>query len=197
MTYARQYETRYIDETTGEITTQKSNRIIYIDGERGYLFFLNRNKVISFEGFDLPSDLSNLEAGMMYRLAKRTHHTSNLISYRSNGQTKPATIKSICKYLGLPERRGRLFLNKMIKLRIIGRINVKIGTETTIQYYINPIYFMNGKWLSANLYFLFQKDLDDFLPQYAKDFFQNLGDKQEKVDNPQGIEIKHDEKSSN
>ena len=172
MSYARQYEKRFIDEQTGEVTTQASNRVVYIDSERGYLFFLNKNKIVSFEGFDLPDDLSNIETGMMYRLAKKTHHATNLISYESHNRIKPATISTMCKYLDLSERRGKIFVNKMIKKRIIGRINVRIGDDTVTQYYINPIYFMNGKWLNANLYFLFQEDLDRVLPEYAKEFFQ-------------------------
>ena len=176
-TKSRQFEQRYINEQTGEITTQHTNRVVYTDKDKGYLMFLNKNKIVSFEGLTLPPDITNIQAGMMYRLATRTEKATNLISYRSHNSTKPAGIKDISNYLGVSERRARLFINAMLRKRIIGKIVVKVGSDTTVQYYVNPIYFMHGKWLNANLYFLFQNDLDGVLPQYAKDFFQDIDDK--------------------
>ena len=171
--FAKRYEKRYIDESTGAVVNQKTRRVVYLDADKGYLFFLNKNKVVSFEGFDLPDNLTNAEAGMMYRLAKHTHKSSNLISYKSSNTVKPANIVQLSKYLSLSDRRTRIFINKMIRERIIGKVNIKIGNDLVTQYYINPVYFLNGKWLSSNLYFLFQKDLDAFLPSYARDFFQS------------------------
>ena len=77
-------------------------------------------------------------------------------------------MERIAAYLNISQRQAAGFLRKMIDWRIIGRVKVQIGRNFETQYYINPIYFFNGKWLNYNLYFIFKKDLDDILPEWVK-----------------------------
>ena len=81
---------------------------------------------------------------------------------------KAMTVERIAAYLNISQRQAAGFLRKMIDWRIIGRVKVQIGRNFETQYYINPIYFFNGKWLNYNLYFIFKKDLDDILPEWVK-----------------------------
>ena len=168
------FEKRSVNTKTGEIITAATGSVKYFDDEKGYLFWPNRNKVATFIGIDLPDIISDADAGKMLNLAKHTHKNSNLIFCRSNNFVKPATLSNISKYINISYRRAVIFINKMIRMGIIGRVIVKVGSSYEIQYYINPIYFFNGKWLSANLYFLFRKDLEKILPEYVKrEFLQS------------------------
>lgn len=78
------------------------------------------------------------------------------------------SCSKIADYLSISQRQAANFLGKMIDRRIIGKVRVQIGDCVETQYYINPIYFFNGKWLNYNLYFLFKKDLDGLLPEWVK-----------------------------
>ena len=158
-----------IDDSTGEVLSQqeKTQTYRYFDEEKGYLFFPNKESVKTMKGFGLPEDLTEMETARIYRLSLVTHKGSNLICYKSANVTKAMNAQRIGKYLRMTTRQVRLFLQKMIARRIIGRVRVKIGGTTETQYYLNPIYFFNGKWLNVNLYFLFRRDLDSILPKWV------------------------------
>ena len=77
-------------------------------------------------------------------------------------------IKHVAKAINMSERCCTIFINKMIRKRILAKAIVEIGDVRQIQFYMNPIYFFNGKWLSLNLYLLFKSDLDFLLPEWVK-----------------------------
>lgn len=168
-----------IDEK-GRILKQQSHSVKYFDDDNGYLFWLNKEHIKSFKGFGLPEILSETETARVYRLSLVTHKNSNLICYRSGNVIKPMGVDKIAAYLNISQRQAAGFLRKMIGWRIIGRVRVQIGGTYETQYYINPIYFFNGKWLNYNLYFIFKKDLDGILPEWVKmRFNQDLRQKQQ------------------
>ena len=161
---------------SGNVLKQTSRRIKYFDDEAGYLFRLNKEAIKTFKGCGLPSDLGEVETARVYRLSLVTHKGSNLICYRSGNVIKAMDNERIAKYLEVSERQASRFVNRMIEKRIIGKVRVRIGHRTETQYYVNPIYFFNGKWLSYNLYFLFKRDLDGILPEWVKERFnQDFG----------------------
>lgn len=152
----------------GNVVRTKEHTIRYFDDENGYLFWLNKEAVKTFKGFGLPKDLSETDTARVYRLSLVTHKGSNLICYRSGNVVRGMSCSKIADYLSISKRQAANFLGKMIDRRIIGKVRVQIGDCVETQYYINPIYFFNGKWLNYNLYFLFKKDLDGLLPEWVK-----------------------------
>lgn len=163
--------TRFINQQVnedGEIVRASTRTVRYFDDDNGYLFWCNKEAVKSFKGYGLPKELSETETARVYRLSLTTHKGSNLICYRSGNVIKAMTVERIAAYLNISQRQAASFLRKMIDWRIIGRVKVQIGRNFETQYYINPIYFFNGKWLNYNLYFIFKKDLDDILPEWVK-----------------------------
>lgn len=168
-----------IDEN-GEIIRKSERTIKYFDDDNGYLFWCNREAVKSFKGYGLPPELSETETARVYRLSLVTHKGSNLICHRSGNVIKAMGVDKIAKYLNISQRQAVTFLRKMIDRRVIGRVKVQIGKAFETQYYINPIYFFNGKWLNYNLYFIFKKDLDEVLPEWVKTRFnQDLRQKRQ------------------
>ena len=155
----------------GEILKSCERRVKYFDVDSGYLFWLNKEAIKVFKGCGLPENLTECETARVYRLSLTAHKGSNLISYRSGNVIKGMSIDKISEYLGITSRQAAAFVNKMIYNRIIGKVKVRIGRNVETQYYINPIYFFNGKWLSYNLYFLFKRDLDGILPEWVKNKF--------------------------
>lgn len=163
--------TRSIDSVTGQIISRNEYSINYWDDERGYLFWRNRAATKSFEGMDLPNDLKDYEVAKLYRLSKRIYKNSNMIMYRSGNVMKAMQIDHVAKYLNMSDRQVKTFMRNMIARKIIARVEVKISNDVQVQYYMNPMFFFSGKWLNVNLYLLFKKELDCYLPSWVIDRF--------------------------
>ena len=164
---------RSVDTSTGEILNQKEYSVTYWDDEKGYLFWRSKTAVKSFDGFDLPGNLKDYEVAKLYRLSKRIYKNSNMIMYRSGNVMKAMQIDNIAKYLDMSDRQAKLFINNMIARRIIARAEVKLGDDVQVQYYMNPLFFFSGRWLSLNLYLLFKNDLDFLLPNWVVSRFND------------------------
>lgn len=169
-------KTQVYSEFDGEGNLIRENRaqFKFFDLDKGYLFRMNKETVRLFKGCDLPKELSDSDVARVYRLAMMMQAESNLICYRSGNALKPMSRAYMARYLDASERQVTAFLNRMIKARIIGKVKVRVGSDVQVQYYINPIYFFNGKWLNHNLYWIFRRDLDAFLPAWVKERFSDV-----------------------
>ena len=157
-----------VDSVTGEVKSKKIKKKVYFDEQQGYLFFSQKNGARTFDGIDLPEDLSDSEIAKLYRLSRKIYKNSNMLAYRTGNNIRAMEIKHIAKAVNMSERCCTIFINKMIRKRILAKAIVEIGDVRQIQFYMNPIYFFNGKWLSLNLYLLFKSDLDFLLPEWVK-----------------------------
>ena len=157
-----------VDSVTGEVKSKKIKKKVYFDEQQGYLFFSQKNGARTFDGIDLPEYLSDSEIAKVYRLSRKIYKNSNMLAYRTGNNIRAMEIKHIAKAINMSERCCTIFINKMIRKRILAKAIVEIGNVRQIQFYMNPIYFFNGKWLSLNLYLLFKSDLDFLLPEWVK-----------------------------
>ena len=157
-----------VDIVTGEVKNKKIKKKVYFDEQQGYLFFSQKNGARTFEGIDLPEDLSDGEIAKVYRLSRKIYKNSNMLAYRTGNNIRAMEIKHIAKVVNMSDRCCTIFVNKMIRKRILAKAIVEIGNVRQIQFYMNPIYFFNGKWLSLNLYLLYKSDLDFLLPEWVK-----------------------------
>lgn len=158
-------------DNAGRMIKSNKKTITYFDDEQGYLFRLNKEAIKVFRGCGLPRYLTESETARIYRLSLTMHKGSNLVCYRSGNVVKSMNIARMAHYLYISDRQATTFVNRMIDRRIIGKVTVSVGNSSDIQYYINPIYFFAGKWLNYNLYFLFKADLDQILPNWVKEKF--------------------------
>lgn len=164
--------TTYIDDSTGEIVAQRRQGIgNRFDHEKGYLF---RNQAGGFSQFydvPFPEDMTDIEIGRMSRLAKKMWGKTNMLGYRGNGGVKPFDVKGIGMVIGLEKSQAYTFLNKMAKLGIIAKVKIESEGQTDYQYYVNPLYFNSSNRIPLNLYLLFRKQLDPYIPIWARRLF--------------------------
>ena len=137
------------------------------DNVKGYAFFLNRSAVKCYKGFGLPPTLTWAERGRIAELSTYIQRDTNMLYYRSDRSVKPMDISHICDILDLSERGAYRFIRKMIDEGILAKSVTKCGDDTTIKYYINPIYYFCGHWLPPSLYMMFRDDLDRYLPTWV------------------------------
>lgn len=160
------------DETTGQIYHSSERKIsAAFDEEKGYLFWARKNFSKQFQGINFPKEMTMQEIGQMTVLAKKIWSNTNMLGYRGNGGIKPMNISHIAKTICLKDRQTRNFLNKMIKLGVIARVDIETDDRKETQFYINPLYFFSSSRLPLNLYLIFRESLDQHLPEWVIERF--------------------------
>jgi len=157
-----------IDED-GVILNIKDFKYTIFDNEKGYLF---KNRSYYFKGFKVDNRLSDkvsdfADIGRLHVLAENTYADTNMIAYYKNKKYYPAGIKEISEMIRLCERNTKDFVKRMINLGIMAKAIVNSNKQIDVQYYLNPLYFLSSKYLSPGLYMLFKKQLDEHLPQWV------------------------------
>ena len=145
--------TRIVDKETGRIEHEYTREIrnpLY-DDERGYLFQHNARAVRIFPGLPWP-ELTVHELAYLLKLARHLDEHNRI---------KALDAKGIAKLIGISLRRTYDFLYMMQGMRII----VKADTG----YYMSPLYFFAGKYLSRELYEMFREDLAPLLSDWARE----------------------------
>lgn len=136
--------------------------------EKGYLFWARKSFAKSFQEVPYPKEMTDAEIGRLAKLAKRMWSNTNMLGYRGHGGVKPYDIAKIGREIGLGPRQAYRFVNKMIRLGVMARIQVKVEGKLETQYYINPIYFFSSNRIPLNLYLIFRRQLDQVLPDWVK-----------------------------
>ena len=157
-----------IDED-GVILNIKDFKYTIFDNEKGYLF---KNRSYYFKGFKVDNRLSDkvsdfADIGRLHVLAENTYADTNMIAYYKNKKYYPAGIKEMSEMIRLCERNTKDFVKRMIDLGIMAKAIVNSNEQIDIQYYLNPLYFLSSKYLNPGLYMLFRKQLDEHLPQWV------------------------------
>ena len=164
--------TNIVDDNGEIVSTSSKFFKDMFDEEKGYLFWNKSNFVKTFQDIELPSNITKADIANLFLLSKKIYSTSNMIGYRGNGCVRPMSTAQMAKAIRDTDRHTVAFLNRMMKNRIIAKVNITIGEEAVTQYYFNPIYFFSSNRLSRNLYLLFQRDIDYFIPEYVKQKFR-------------------------
>ncbi len=157
---------RDVNTDTGEIKNERQKVIEDVFTEEGYKVPLHKLGAKTFSDIPFPPSMTDAEIGKMARLAKAMVATSNMLGYRAHGGILPYTERHIINMLGLSQKRGRRFIDKMIDLGVMQknkRVYMDIESE---EFYINPAYFFAGRRISLNLYLLFREHLTPILPPY-------------------------------
>lgn len=85
------------------------------------------------------------------------------------------SIKDISKVIGLSEKRTRAFITRMKQREIIAERIDEVGKDKVVKYVLNPLFFNSNKYLHPDLYFLFEKSLSPYLPQWVRDKYHEIG----------------------
>jgi len=149
----------------GNIIHTKTDYFTDTMTEEGYRIPYHRLGSRIFADVKFPDGMTHTEIGKMTLLSKVMVGESNALGYRCHGDIRYYTPQEIGELVGLKRAMAFKFINRMCGLRVMQ----KIVTKTDTAYYINPAYFMaSGKRLNLNLYLLFQGDLKDIIPQWAR-----------------------------
>lgn len=159
----------------GEI---KSSRTIAMrdkfDIERGYFLYSNGQTINGKSGVFFPNELNKMDIANLAILSRCLVKNVNMIGYRGNKNiVRPMKVKDMSLSLEMSERHTYRFLKKMMDLGMMAKVVVEQEQKQDVQYYMNPIYFLNGRNLNDNLYWLFNKYLDQHLPDWVINEFRS------------------------
>lgn len=160
-----------VDHRTGRTYSEKAQFIEDTMTEEGYRVPPRKSGFKSFNEIPLPKEMTYPEKGRMVDLAKCMVSTTNMLGYRKNGKIFAYTAEGIIEKVQLSPKRGKQFLQKMIRLGVMQKITRKYAEVESEEYYINPAYFFAGKRISFNLYLLFREHLDPILPEWVRQEF--------------------------
>ena len=168
----------YVDPKTGEVIFTKVQSLDFMfPDDKGYRMFNQKHTVRMFPDIDFPEGLTDRDELYLYRLARKIIGDSCMIGYRSGGSIKPAQDTHIQSVTGLGDERFRKWISKMMRLGMIARLTIEIEDQQHTQYYMSPLYFFSGKFVSLNLYLLFQEQLDQHLPEWAKAKYREMAER--------------------
>jgi hypothetical protein len=171
-----------IELNTGEILSEKKEKISYFNDD-GYLLFYRKNYSRIFSDIKIPDSFTDSELGKIYRMQSNIQQTTNLLVKRTNKRHRPMTYNEIVLSTGLRDRAGKEFIRKLITHGIIAKVTIESENKTSIQYYFNPLYFHNGKRLSLSLYNIFKEQIEPHLEKWVKEAFEELSEQTEEREN--------------
>lgn len=163
-------EVREIDQATGEVIAsgQRKKWFSNFRENKGYLFKPQAHFVRMFTGIKLPKEVKAKDAYRLYQLIDRLENGTNRLIYQSDHINKSMHIGHIAAYLGIAYASASRFVTRMIRAGVMAKGTIKVGGEKNVAYYFNPLYYIRGKWLTYELYTLFQNQLDPVLPTWVK-----------------------------
>jgi hypothetical protein len=169
-----------VNTSTGEVVSEKQKHIEDILTDEGYKVPTHKLGAKIFADVLFPQEMTDSEIGKMARLAKLMIATSNMLGYRARAGIRPYSEGQLIEIIGLSQKRGREFIEKMMRLGVIQKNIRKVGNIESEEFYINPAYFFAGRRISLNLYLLFREHLDPILPEWVRREFWQTANKQVK-----------------
>ena len=160
------------DADTGEIIAKREHRFTYWDENKGYLLWNQKANVRTFPDVDLPRDISKNDLGCLFLLCRKMLPTANLLVVRMRRGFKPMTLAEMQSVVDLKQTQFKTFMARMTRASMIRKVTIETGGRKEYQYYLNPVYFFSGKWLSLNLYLIWHDQIDAHLPLWIKDKYQ-------------------------
>ena len=165
-----------IDTDTGQVYKDKTIKFSNFNADKGYLFKAKNQGVKTFADVKLSEQVKNdFDFLRCHKLAEHIYKDTNMISIRHKTDIRAADVEDISNIINLSVKKTREFLSRMRKAHIIAEREDKVGDMISVKYYFNPLFFCSSKYLSPDLYFLFQESLDVYIPGWAKAKFHELG----------------------
>jgi len=157
-----------IDDETGLIVSTNDFKYTIFDNDKGYLFGTKKAYIKSYQGIKLSSVISNkADYANMHLLGENLYKDTSMIAVKRNRKVYPAEVKEMSQIIGLNERYTKEFVQRMMELGVIAKLVINTKETIQVQYHANPLYFTSSKYISPALYMMFRKQLDEHLPAWA------------------------------
>lgn len=164
-----------VSEFTGEVfESTKSYPDVFND--EGYLFWARRKQCRVFSEITLPEALSFADKGRLMNLVPHIEKNTNCLVKRTKQGYEPMEFKDFEKAFDLGTRQAKALLIKLIETGVLAQVIISTKNDSSVKYYVNPIYYHAGKRITVELYRLFSKWLDPHLNPWVKELLGGESD---------------------
>ena len=155
---------------------QKFRRDMLMDEKEGCMIFSNSRKVAQIELIDIKEVIPNASDRLkFYDLSHYINKEDNTIFYiDGHGTKRYADEIAIAEILDCSEDSTRRFLRRMIDLGIYKKVKEKTGKNKVTKFYVNPLYYQATKFVSVELYDMFEEYLFDYTPSDMREFYSMI-----------------------
>lgn len=155
---------------------QKFRRDMLMDEKEGCMIFSNSRKVAQIELIDIKEVIPNASDRLkFYDLSHYINKEDNTIFVKDFDKIKRYADESdIAEILGCSEDSTRRFLRRMIDLGIYKKVKEKVGKNKITKFYVNPLYYQATKFISVELYDMFEEYLFDYTPSDMREFYSMI-----------------------
>ena len=139
----------------------------YDDKKQAILFVANNHSVQMLQSIKLSLIVRDKnDFGRCHLMAENLYKDMNFLAVReSTRSTRYADINDLASMVGLSSKKTREFISRMKKLHIMAECKQEVGDKTLTKFVLNPLFFKTNKWLSTELYFMFQESIDPFISE--------------------------------
>jgi len=139
----------------------------YDDKKQAVLFVHNNHSVQMLQSIKLSSIVRDRnDFARCHIMAENLYKDMNFIAVRETARkTRYADVNDLADILELSKKSTREFISRMKKLHILAECKQEVGGTTLTKFVLNPLFFKTNKWLSTELYFLFQESIDPFITE--------------------------------
>lgn len=134
--------------------------------EGGYSVYAHGNTINGRKSASFPKGISKLDLANMLLLSRHLQLNSNVLVYRTSKGYQPMDLARMGRIVGVQERQAYRFYKRM------EAAGMMVKTKRPTQYVINPVYFLNGKTITDELYWIFNDQLKEQLPKWVQDEYK-------------------------
>lgn len=100
---------------------------------------------------------------------------SSMIGYRGNKNTIKAMLPGkMAEVLEVSHRSVYRFIKRMMDLGMMAKVEIEVENKIHTQYYLNPLYFNDGRHIPLSCYLIFQEQIDRYIPKWAQDKYAEM-----------------------
>ena len=166
----------FTNTETGEVFDGKPKQFDIFPDDK-YLFWAKKHFRKSYQDIKLSDIVGTGEDfHKIHLLFEYLHNDTNTLMVRvSRNKIRIADIEDVSNIIGLNVRHTKEFINRMICKHVIAENISRVGDNVITKYVVNPLFQNTSKHLTADLYFLFEESLNNYLPKWVVQKFHEIG----------------------
>lgn len=165
-----------IDNNTGQILKRSDKNFTVWDPQKGCLFMAKNYQHRTFNNIKLSDVVKDKNDFLRcHILAENLYKNTNVIYVRINSRKiRFADIEDISMLLNMCIRNTKEYIKRMVKVGIIAERTETVGDIVKVSFVMSPLYWCSDKYLSPELYFLFQESLNQYLKPWQIELYHEL-----------------------
>lgn len=110
----------------------------------------------------------------LYDLSHFINDDNAIFYIDKDGNKRYADVDAVAKMLNCSVEIARKFIRRMCKIGVYKKIKEKVRNNKVTKIYVNPLYFQVSKYVSLELYEMFEEYLSEYTPKDMREFYAEM-----------------------